>query len=74
MDSLAVSLFCAISGHPPLQPVLSKLSGITYEKALILKYLKDNEGRDPITGDQLTEEDLVEIKTGEFLLLDFVTR
>ena len=32
----------------------------------MLKYLRDNEGKDPITGDTLKEEDLVEIKTGEW--------
>jgi pre-mRNA-processing factor 19 len=61
----AVSLFCAISGQPPLHPVLSSKSGHVYEKELVLKYLKENEGKDPITGDNLTEDDLVEIKTGK---------
>lgn len=60
-----MSLFCAISGQPPLHPVLSIKSGHVYEKALVTKYLKENEGRDPITGDTLTEDDLIEIKTGQ---------
>ncbi|KAM0786382.1 hypothetical protein ACM66B_001850 [Microbotryomycetes sp. NB124-2] len=58
-----MSLFCAISGQPPLKPVLSTKSGSVYEHSLITKYLQDNSGKDPITGDQLTEDDLVEIKT-----------
>lgn len=60
-----MSLFCAISGQPPLHPVVSIKSGQVYERDLITKYLKENEGKDPITGDQLTEEELVEIKTGK---------
>ncbi|KAI5474900.1 pre-mRNA-processing factor 19 [Pseudohyphozyma bogoriensis] len=48
---------------PPLHPVLSTKSGHVYEKELVLKYLKDNEGRDPVTGEALTEDDLVEVKT-----------
>ncbi|GAA5894225.1 hypothetical protein JCM6882_007606 [Rhodosporidiobolus microsporus] len=58
-----MSLFCSISGTQPLKPVVSSKSGHVYEKDLILKALNDNEGKDPITGEQLTEEDLVEIKT-----------
>lgn len=44
---------------------MSTKSGVVYEKDLITKYLSENAGKDPITGDQLTEDDLVEIKTGE---------
>ncbi|SCZ87646.1 BZ3500_MvSof-1268-A1-R1_Chr2-2g05112 [Microbotryum saponariae] len=58
-----MSLFCSISGQPPLKPVLSIKSGHVYERELVLKYLRDNDGKDPITGQQLTDEDLVEIKT-----------
>lgn len=60
-----MSLFCAISGQPPLHPVLSTKSGHVYEKTLVLKYLAENEGKDPITGDMLVHDDFVEIKTGE---------
>lgn len=62
-----MSLFCAISGQPPLDPVLSIKSGTVYERQLITKYLRDNAGKDPITGDQLNDEDLVAIKTGEWV-------
>lgn len=63
-----MSLFCAISGQPPLHPVLSGKSGHVYEKELVLKYLNENEGKDPITGDSLTKDDLVEIKTGKSII------
>jgi hypothetical protein len=48
-----------------VHPVISKKSGHVYERELILKYLRDNDGKDPLTGEDLTEEDLVEVKTGE---------
>lgn len=62
---LKMSLFCAISGQPPLHPVLSSKSGHVYEKELVLKYLNENDGKDPITGDSLSVDELVEIKTGK---------
>lgn len=35
-----------------------------YEQRLILKYIAEN-AKDPVTGEELTEEDLVEIKPSE---------
>ena len=53
--------FCAISGEPPQDPVVSSKSGHVYERRLILKYLKDN-GTDPITGEKIEEADLISVK------------
>ncbi|KAI0803113.1 WD40-repeat-containing domain protein [Irpex lacteus] len=53
--------FCAISGEPPQDPVVSQKSGHVYERRLILKYITEN-GTDPITGDKLEESDLIEVK------------
>ncbi|KAJ7630539.1 WD40-repeat-containing domain protein [Roridomyces roridus] len=53
--------FCALSGEPPQEPVVSVKSGKVYERRLILKYITEN-GTDPITGDKLEESDLVVIK------------
>ncbi|OWT36428.1 pre-mRNA-processing factor 19 [Cryptococcus neoformans Bt1] len=53
--------FCAISGSPPTVPVVSKTSGAVYEKALIERYIEEN-GTDPISGEPLTKEDLVDVK------------
>ncbi|KAJ7596745.1 WD40-repeat-containing domain protein [Mycena floridula] len=53
--------FCAISGEPPQEPVVSTKSGKVYEKRLIVKYINDN-GTDPTTGEKLEESDLVTIK------------
>ncbi|WWC58690.1 uncharacterized protein I303_101234 [Kwoniella dejecticola CBS 10117] len=53
--------FCAISGSPPTAPVVSKTSGTVYEKALIERYIEGN-GTDPISGEPLTKEDLIDVK------------
>ncbi|KAI0148379.1 WD40-repeat-containing domain protein [Xylariaceae sp. FL1272] len=55
-------MLCAISGEPPQEPVVSKLSGSVFEKRLIEKYIEEN-GKDPVTGEDLTTEDLLPIKT-----------
>ena len=57
--------FCAISGEPPQDPVVSQKSGHVYERRLILKYITEN-GTDPITGDKLEESDLIEIKASAY--------
>ncbi|EJD52948.1 nuclear matrix protein NMP200 [Auricularia subglabra TFB-10046 SS5] len=53
--------FCAISGEPPQDPVVSAKSGHVYERRLITKYIADN-GTDPVTGEKLEESDLVSVK------------
>ncbi|WVQ85386.1 hypothetical protein IAT38_007551 [Cryptococcus sp. DSM 104549] len=53
--------FCAISGSPPTVPVVSKTSGTVYEKSLIERYIEEN-GTDPISGEPLMKEDLVDVK------------
>lgn len=57
--------FCAISGEPPQEPVVSQKSGKVYEKRLIVKYINDN-GTDPTTGDKLEESDLIDIKASTY--------
>ncbi|KAJ3103051.1 hypothetical protein HDU97_010407 [Phlyctochytrium planicorne] len=54
-------MFCAISGEVPQEPVVSKKTGILYEKRLILKHVVDS-GKEPGTGEELTEDDLLAIK------------
>lgn len=56
-------MFCAISGVSPLHPVVSIKSGYVYERSLIEKYLKENDGKDPITGDIIQASELVDVKT-----------
>jgi pre-mRNA-processing factor 19 len=62
-DTKALPLL-TVSGEAPEQPVLSTKSGLVYEKRLILKQIGDT-GKDPNTGEDLTAEDLIDIKTGK---------
>uniref|UniRef100_A0A914BXV8 Pre-mRNA-processing factor 19 n=1 Tax=Acrobeloides nanus TaxID=290746 RepID=A0A914BXV8_9BILA len=55
------NFICALSGEIAEFPVVSPVSGEVFEKRLITKYLNEN-GTDPINGQQLTEAQLVEIK------------
>ena len=62
--------FCAISGEPPQDPVVSQKSGHVYERRLILKYINEN-GTDPITGEKLEEGDLIPIKASTYSCSSF---
>jgi pre-mRNA-processing factor 19 len=53
--------YCAISGEPPQDPVVSSKSGHVYERRLVQKYITEN-GTDPVTGEKLEESDLVSVK------------
>ncbi|KAK7697106.1 hypothetical protein SLS64_013899 [Diaporthe eres] len=55
-------MLCAISGEAPEEPVVSKKTGTVFEKRLIEKYIEEN-GKDPITGDELDPEDLLPIQS-----------
>lgn len=55
-------MLCAISGEAPDEPVVSKKTGTVFEKRLIEKYIEEN-GKDPITGDDLDPEDLLPIQS-----------
>ncbi|EFJ38655.1 ubiquitin-protein ligase, PUB59 [Selaginella moellendorffii] len=57
-------MFCAISGLTPEEPVISKRSGLLFERRLIEKHLAEN-GTCPVTGESLTEEDLLPVKTNK---------
>ncbi len=63
-------VFCAISGEPPQDPVVSVKSGHIYERRLITKYITEN-GTDPITGDKLEETDLIDLKACQLPLFFF---
>lgn len=44
---------------------MSKKSGLVYEQRLIQKYINDN-GKDPVTGDTLELDDLIEIRSSKY--------
>jgi pre-mRNA-processing factor 19 len=55
---------CSLSGNLVEVPVISKKSGHVFEKRLIEKHI-DATGQCPITGTELTKDDLLEIKTSK---------
>ncbi|CAH9137331.1 unnamed protein product [Cuscuta epithymum] len=57
---------CSISGEVPEEPVISKNSGLLFEKRLIERHISDY-GKCPITGEPLTMDDIVPIKTGKIV-------
>ncbi|KAA3485357.1 pre-mRNA-processing factor 19-like [Gossypium australe] len=57
---------CSISGEVPEEPVVSKKSGLLYEKRLIERHIADY-GKCPVTGEPLTMEDIVPVKTGKIV-------
>ncbi|KAF7306552.1 hypothetical protein MIND_00446500 [Mycena indigotica] len=56
-----MAFFCALSGEPPQDPVVSSKTGKVYERRLILKYISEN-GKEPISDEKLEEADLISIK------------
>ncbi|KAI9340590.1 WD40-repeat-containing domain protein [Obelidium mucronatum] len=54
-------MFCAISGEPPLDPVVSRVSGFLYERRLILKVISES-GKEPGSDNDLSEDDLISVK------------
>lgn len=60
-------MIVSVSNEVPEQPVLSPVSGCIYEKRLIIKYLRES-SNDPINGQPLTEEQLIDVK-GIFLFV-----
>jgi hypothetical protein len=56
-----MAMLCAISGTVPEQPVISKKSGHVFEKTLITKYIAET-GKCPITGLDLAEDDLAQVR------------
>lgn len=51
----------SVSGEVPQEPVVSKKSGLLFEKRLIEKYIID-QGKCPVTGEDLTAEELLPIQ------------
>ena len=52
----------AVCNEVPDDPVLSPVSSHVFERRLILKFIQQN-GSDPVNGQPLTEEQLLEIKS-----------
>jgi pre-mRNA-processing factor 19 len=59
-----MSMLCAISGTVPEHPTVSKKTGHVFERSLITKYVSET-GKCPITGVELTEDDLLPLATNK---------
>ncbi|KNA07665.1 hypothetical protein SOVF_169810 [Spinacia oleracea] len=57
---------CSISGEVPEEPVVSKQSGLLFEKRLIERHISDY-AKCPVTGEPLTMDDIVPIKAGKIV-------
>ncbi|KAG2327823.1 hypothetical protein Bca52824_010551 [Brassica carinata] len=57
---------CAISGEVPEVPVVSTKSGLLFERRLIESHISDY-GKCPVTGEPLTIDDIVPIKSGKVI-------
>ena len=57
----ACVFWLSVSNEIPEHPCVSPASGHVFERRLIEKYIAEN-GTDPITGDVLSEEQLIEVK------------
>jgi pre-mRNA-processing factor 19 len=55
-------MFCALSGVAPEEPVVSRKSGHVFERRLIAKYLAGSGGKCPMTGADLSEDDLIAVQ------------
>eukprot|EP00965_Chrysotila_dentata_P141163 4665822-Pleurochrysis_carterae.AAC.4 len=55
-------MFCAISGNAPTNPVVSKVSGHLFDRDTITHALKASGGKCPVTGESLSEDDLLSVK------------
>ncbi|KAJ6420964.1 hypothetical protein OIU84_028360 [Salix udensis] len=59
-------MHCSVSGEVPEEPVVSKKSGLLYEKRLIERHVSEY-GKCPITGEPLTMDDVVPVETGKIV-------
>ncbi|KAG9445748.1 hypothetical protein H6P81_011876 [Aristolochia fimbriata] len=57
-------MICAISGEAPEDPVVSKKSGLLYERRLVERHIADY-GKCPVTGEPLSMDDIVAVKTNK---------
>ncbi|XP_050120425.1 pre-mRNA-processing factor 19-like [Malus sylvestris] len=57
---------CALSGEVPEEPVVSKKSGLLFEKRLIERHISEY-GKCPVTGEPLTADDIIPVQTGKIV-------
>ncbi|CCK70373.1 E3 ubiquitin-protein ligase PRP19 KNAG_0E01050 [Huiozyma naganishii CBS 8797] len=55
-------MLCAISGKPCKHPVVCPASRCIFERDLLLQWLDTHDGKDPITGQVVSKDQLIELK------------
>ena len=60
-----------VSNEVPEHPCVSPSSNCVFERRLIEKYIAEN-GTDPISGEPISEEQLIDIK-GKIILMECIT-
>lgn len=55
-------IYSLVSGEVPQEPVVTRTGGVLYEKRLIEKYLKEEGGTCPVSGEELSVEDLLPVQ------------
>lgn len=61
IEVMNVNLLIPVSNEVPEHPCVSPVSNQVFERRLIEKYIAEN-GADPINGQPLSEEQLIDIK------------
>ncbi|CAI9724004.1 pre-mRNA-processing factor 19-like [Octopus vulgaris] len=61
-----MALCCALSNETPEHPCISPVSGHIFERRLLEKYIQEN-GTDPMNGEKLTTDVLVDIKASPLI-------
>ena len=60
-----MALVCALSNEVPEKPCVAPSSGNVFERRLIEKFIKENGSKDPINGEPLEIEQLVDINIAQ---------
>lgn len=63
--------FFIVSNEVPEHPVVSPSSGAIFERRIVEKYIQEN-GVDPISGKELSINDLIEIRSKFITILSYV--
>lgn len=65
--NLCINVSFAVSNEVPEVPVISPVSGTVYERRLIEKFINENGNKDPVNGEPLEIDQLIEVKTPAFV-------
>lgn len=65
--NLCINVSFVVSNEVPEVPVISPVSGTVYERRLIEKFINENGNKDPVNGEPLEIDQLIEVKTPAFV-------